>query len=101
MNVDNPYLTKANGGYRVLVPDAYRVGQTIVLYVKRKGWAIATPVSGKVELNKDLTSDILLSPETSSEFLSPAQLDKLLESLPEKLKSLVKPNGKEGDADPA
>ena len=101
VNVGNPYLTQADGGYRVLVPDAYRVGQTIVLFVKRKGWAIAIPVGGKVQLSKELTSDILLSPEASPEFLSPAQLDKLLESLPEKLKSLVKPDGKEGDADPA
>ncbi|MBS0156770.1 MAG: tetratricopeptide repeat protein, partial [Nitrospira sp.] len=101
VNVGNPYLTQVDGGYRVLVPDAYRIGQTIVLYVKRRGWAIATPVGGKVELKKDFTSDIVLSPEASSEFLSPAQLDKLLESLPEKLKGLVKPDGKEGEADPA
>jgi tetratricopeptide (TPR) repeat protein len=100
VNVGNPYLTQADGGYRVLVPDAYRIGQTIVLYVKRKGWAIATPVGGKVQLSKELTTDILLSPEASPEFLSPAQLDKLLESLPEKLKNQVKSDGKEGEADP-
>lgn len=101
VNVGNPYMTQSDGGYRVLVPDAYRVGQTIVLFVKRKGWAIAVPVGGKVELSKEFTTDILLSPEASSEFLSSAQLDKLLESLPEKLKSQVKPDGKEGSADPA
>lgn len=100
VNVGNPYMTQVDGGYRVLVPDACRIGQTIVLFVKRKGWAIATPVAGKVELTKDFTTDILLSPEASSEFLSSAQLDKLLESLPEKLKSQVKPDGKEGSADP-
>ncbi|MBS0156768.1 MAG: hypothetical protein JSS38_19455, partial [Nitrospira sp.] len=43
VNVGNPYLTQSDGGYRVLVPDAIRIGQTIALYVKRKGWAIATP----------------------------------------------------------
>ena len=101
VNVGNPYMTQVDGGYRVLVPDAYRIGQTIVLYVKRRGWAIATPVGGKVELKKDFTTDILLSPEASSEFLSPAQLDKLLESLPDKLKGQIKPDGKEGSADPA
>lgn len=100
MNVGNPYLTQADGGYRVLVPDAYRIGQTITLFVKRKGWAIATPVGGKVQLSKEFTSDIVLSPEASSEFLSPAQLGKLLESLPEKLKNQIKPDGKEGEADP-
>ncbi len=100
VNVGNPYLTQSDGGYRVLVPDAYRVGQTIVLFVKRKGWAITTPVGGKVEFKKDFMSDILLAPETSSEFLSPAQLERFLESLPEKLKSQVKPDMKEGESDP-
>lgn len=100
MNVGNPFFTKLDGGYRVLVPDAYRVGQTIVLYVKRKGWAIATPIGGKVELKEDFKSDIFLLPEPSPEFLSPAQLDKLLERLPEKLKSQVKPDVKEGSTDP-
>ncbi len=47
VNVGNPYMTQSDGGYRVLVPDAYRIGQTIVLFVKRKGWAIATPVGGE------------------------------------------------------
>lgn len=51
VNVGNPYMTQSDGGYRVLVPDAIRVGQTIALYVKRKGWAIATPVAGKVQLS--------------------------------------------------
>ena len=78
VNVGNPYLTGSDGGYRVLVPDAYRIGQTITLFVKRKGWAIAMPVGGKVQLSKEFTSDIVLSPEASSEFLSPAQLEKLL-----------------------
>ncbi|MDF0664497.1 MAG: tetratricopeptide repeat protein [Nitrospira sp.] len=100
VNVGNPFFTKLDGGYRVLVPDAYRVGQTIVLYVKRKGWAIATPIGGKVELKEDFKSDIFLLPEPSPEFLSPAQLDKLLERLPEKLKSQVKPDVKEGSTDP-
>lgn len=100
VNVGNPYLTQSDGGYRELVPDAYRVGQTIVLFVKCKGWAITTPVSGKVEFKKDFMSDILLAPETSSEFLSPAQLERFLESLPEKLKSQVKPDMKEGESDP-
>jgi hypothetical protein len=101
VNVGNPYMTKLDGGYRVLVPDDYRVGQTIVLFVKRNGWAIATPVGGKVELQKDFTSDILLAPDASQEFLEPAQLERFLENLPEKLKSQVKPDGKEGNADPA
>lgn len=101
VNVGNPYLTTSDGGYRVLVPDAYRIGQSIKLYVKRKGWAIATPVGGKVELTQDFTSDILLSPEASSVFLSSAQLDTFLESLPEKLKSHIRPDGKAGEADPS
>jgi len=100
VNVGNPYMTQSDGGYRVLVPDAYQIGQTIVLFVKRKGWAIATPVGGKLELKKDLTSDILLSPVDSSEFLSPAQLERFLENLPEKLKSQVNPDGKAGEVDP-
>lgn len=100
VNVGNPYLTQSDGGYRVLVPDAIRIGQTIALYVKRKGWAIATPLAGKVQLSQDLTSDIVLAPEASSEFLSPVQVDKLLESLPEKLKKQVTLNGKEGEVDP-
>ncbi|MBX3324483.1 MAG: hypothetical protein U0223_11395 [Nitrospira sp.] len=100
VNVGNPYLTQSDGGYRVLVPDAIRIGQTIALYVKRKGWAIATPLAGKVQLSPELTSDIVLAPEASPEFLSPAQVDKLLESLPEKLKKQVTPNGKDGEADP-
>ena len=100
VNVGNPYLTQSDGGYRVLVPDAIRIGQTIALYVKRKGWAIATPVAGKVQLSPELTSDIVLAPEASPEFLSPAQFHKLLESLPEKLKKQVTPKGKEGEVDP-
>ena len=100
VHIGNPYTTGPDGAYQVLVPDAIRFGQTIELYVKRRGWAIATPVGGKVELSKELTTDIVLSPEASSEFLSPAQLDKLLESLPEKLKGQIKPDGKEGEADP-
>lgn len=100
VNVGNPYMTQSDGGYRVLVPDAIRVGQTIALYVKRKGWAIAIPLAGKVQLSPELTSDIVLVPETSPIFLSAAQFDKLLESLPEKLKKQVTPNGKEGDVDP-
>lgn len=101
VNVGNPYLTQFDGGYRVLVPDAIRVGQTIALYVKRKGWTIATPLAGKVQLSPELTSDIVLAPDASPEFLSPAQVDKLLESLPEKLKKQVQPNGKDGEVDPA
>ena len=100
VNVGNPYLTQFDGGYRVLVPDAIRIGQTLALYVKRKGWAIATPMAGKVQLSPELTSDIVLAPEASPEFLSPAQLDKILEILPEKLKKQVTPNGKDGEVDP-
>ncbi|MBS0165670.1 MAG: hypothetical protein JSR29_06305 [Nitrospira sp.] len=100
VNVGNPYLTQSDGGYRVLVPDAIRIGQTIALYVKRKGWAIATPLAGKVQLSSELTSDIVLAPEASPEFLSPAQVDKLLESLPEKLKKQVTLKGKDGEVDP-
>jgi tetratricopeptide (TPR) repeat protein len=100
VNVGNPYLTQSDGGYRVLVPDAIRIGQTIALYVKRKGWSIATPLAGKVELSPELTSDIVLAPETSAEFLSPAQIDNLLESLPEKLKQQITPKGKDAAIDP-
>lgn len=100
VNVGNPYMTQSDGGYRVLVPDAIRVGQTIALYVKRKGWAIATPVAGKVQLSPELTSDIVLSPDASPVFLSEAQLDEILESLPEKLKKQVSLNGKGGEIDP-
>lgn len=101
VNVGNPYLTQSDGDYRVLVPDAIRIGQTIALYVKRKGWAIATPVAGKVQLSPELTNDIVLAPDASAEFLTPAQMDKLLESLPEKLKKQVTPKGKDGEVDPA
>jgi tetratricopeptide (TPR) repeat protein len=100
VNVGNPYMTQSDGGYRVLVPDAIRIGQTLALYVKRKGWAVATPLAGKVQLSPDFTRDIVLAPEASAEFLTPAQLDKILESLPEKLKKQVIPNGKEGEVDP-
>ncbi|HMS83270.1 MAG TPA: hypothetical protein PKD12_06440 [Nitrospira sp.] len=100
VNVGNPYMTQSDGAYRVLVPDAIRVGQTIVLYVKRKGWAIATPVAGKVQLSPELTSDIVLSPDASPVFLSEAQLDKILDTLPEKLKKQVSLNGKGGEIDP-
>ncbi|HRI37169.1 MAG TPA: hypothetical protein PLO50_01305 [Nitrospira sp.] len=100
VNVGNPYLTQSDGGYRVLVPDAIRIGQTIALYVKRKGWAIATPLAGKVQLSPELTNDIILAPEDSPIFLSAAQFDQFLESLPEKLKKQVTLNGKAGEVDP-
>lgn len=100
VNIGNPYMTQSDGGYRVLVPDAIRIGQTIALYVKRRGWAIATPLAGKVQLSPELTSDIVLAPDASSEFLSPAQIDKLLESLPERLKKQVTPKDKRGEVDP-
>lgn len=100
VNVGNPYLTQADGGYRVLVPDAIRIGQTIALYVKRKGWAIATPLAGKVQLSPELTSDIILAPEASPIFLSAAQFEKFLESLPEQLKKQVTLTGKDGTVDP-
>ncbi|HMS83268.1 MAG TPA: hypothetical protein PKD12_06430 [Nitrospira sp.] len=53
-----------------------------------------------MEISKELTTDILLSPEASPEFLAPLQLAKLVESLPEKMKSQVKADGKAGDTDP-
>lgn len=100
VNVGNPYMTQSDGGYRVLVPDAIRIGQTIALYVKRKGWAIATPLAGKVQLSPELTSDIILAPEASPIFLSSAQFDKFLESLPERLRKQVTITGKDGEVDP-
>jgi tetratricopeptide (TPR) repeat protein len=100
VNVGNPYTTGPDGGYRVLVPDAIQIHQEITLFVKRRGWFVATPVGGKLELPVSLKADLLLSPESSVEFLAPAQLAKLLESLPEKMKSQVKVDGKAGDTDP-
>lgn len=101
VNVGNPYTTLSDGGYRVLVPDAIRVGQTIVLYVKRRGWAIDTPQGGELQLPQGLSANIVLSPEASPEFLSSAQLDKLLASLPEEITSQVRLDGKAGEANPA
>ncbi|MBK8277795.1 MAG: hypothetical protein IPK92_18800 [Nitrospira sp.] len=100
VHVGNPYTTGLDGSYRVLVPEAIQIHQEITLFVKRKGWLMATPVGGKLELPAALKADILLSPESSPEFLAPVQLAKLIESLPEKMKSQVKADGKAGDTDP-
>ena len=100
VNVGNPYTTGSDGGYRVLVPEAIQIHQEITLFVKRKGWFMTTPAGGKLELPAALKADIMLSPEASPEFLVPVQLAKLIESLPEKLKSQVKADGKAGDTDP-
>ena len=100
VNVGNPYMTQADGGYRVLVPDAIRLDQTIVLFVKQRGWAIETPRGGELSLPPSLRANIVLSPEASPEFMSSSQLAKLIESLPEKMKAQVKPDGKAGDTDP-
>ena len=101
VNVGNPYTTPPDGGYRVFVPDAIRDGQKIVLYVKRKGWAIDTPSGGELNLPTNLLANIVLSADSSPEFLSPGQIDKSLDLLPEKLKSQITLDGKSGPADPA
>ncbi len=94
--------TKAQGLFRLFLPDAYKAGEKITLLVNKPDWRIQYPLEGEArvpaELEKELV-EIRLLPVGSKKFWSDDRIEKFIQDMAEQTRQQVRPEGSPKDID--
>lgn len=94
--------TKAQGLFRLFLPDVYQTGERITLLVDKPDWRIQYPLEGEVRIPADLEKELVeirLLPVGSKKFWSADRIEKFIQDTVEKAKQQVRPEGSPKDID--
>ncbi len=98
----DPVRTKAQGLFRLFIPENFKTGEKITLLVDKKGYRIQYPLDGEVFIPAELTKTIIeirLLPVGSRKFWSEDRIEKFIVSMAEKAKTQVRPEGRPEEID--
>ena len=94
--------TKAQGLFRIFLPDAFKPGEKVTLSVDKKGWVIQYPLDGETPIRADLekhVEKVRLLPAGSKKLWSADRFEKFIEDVAAKAREQVKPKGKPEEVD--
>ncbi|MFO1429480.1 MAG: tetratricopeptide repeat protein [Candidatus Competibacteraceae bacterium] len=94
--------TKAQGLFRLFLPDVYKSGEKITLLVDKSDWRIQYPLEGEVRIPVDLEKELVeirLLPVGSKKFWSDDRIEKFIQDLAEQTKQQVRLEGSPKDID--
>ncbi len=88
--------TKAQGLFRMFIPEYFKAGEKITLLVDKKGYRIQYPLDGEVLVPAELTKsmvEIRLLPIGSKKFWSEDRIEKFITNIAEQTKAQIHPEG--------
>jgi tetratricopeptide (TPR) repeat protein len=94
--------TKAQGLFRLFLPDVYKAGERITLLVDKSDWRIQYPLEGEVRIPADLEKELVeirLLPVGSKKFWSADRIEKFIQDTAEQAKQQVRLEGSPKDID--
>ena len=94
--------TKAQGLFRLFLPDSFKAGEEITVLIDESGWLIQYPLDGEIRIPANLERavvEVRLLPVGSEKLWSHDRFEKFIADTAEKAKQQVTPNGKPNDVD--
>jgi tetratricopeptide (TPR) repeat protein len=94
--------TKAQGLFRLFLPDLFKAGETINVMVEKTGWRIQYPLDGEERVPANLEKDIIeirLLPVGSKKFWTEDRIQKFIEDTAARAREQVKPEGQPEEID--
>ncbi len=94
--------TKANGLFRLFLPDKFKSGEQMTLLVTKKDWRIQYPLDGEFHIPEHLDKEIVkvwLLPLGSKKFWTENRIEKFIRDTAEKARQQVRPEGKPEEID--
>jgi len=94
--------TKAQGLFRIFLPDVFKAGERVTFLLNKPGWVIHSPLDGEARVPDDLKKDLIeirLLPAGSKKLWSAARIEKLILDLSEDSKKQVKAEGNAEEID--
>ena len=94
--------TKAQGLFRMFIPDIFRAGETVTFLVAKAGYCIYYPLEGEHPIPADLKKNVVeirLLPVGSKKFWSEDRIENFIKTLAEKSKEQIRPHGSPQDID--
>ena len=94
--------SKAQGLFRLFLPDLFKAGETITLMVEKKGWRIQYPLDGEARVPANIEKDIIemrLLPVGSKKFWTEDRIQKFIEDTAARAREQVKPEGQPKEID--
>jgi tetratricopeptide (TPR) repeat protein len=88
--------SKAQGLFRLFLPDLFKAGETITVMVQKTGWRIQYPLDGEARVPANIEKDIIeiqLLPVGSKKFWTEDRIQKFIEDTAARSREQVKPEG--------